>query len=662
MPDSSQTRAAPSLTAGLDALARRPLVLWLLCLALSALAQPYPGILHDARLYALQVLNQVEGGAFGHDLFLRYGSQDQFSVFSAVAAPLAAILGVPTTFFLLYLLSRALFLYGLMRFILELFGATRLGVVAVLVLAVDPVHFGGFGVFQVNESFLTPRLPACGLTLLGLAWMLRGHPLRAAGCFVLGCLLHPLMAIVGFPILLGWLVVTRWPERGLIGLTALAIVGCALVLGIPAVGYALFKRMDADWLEQVRLVTTYNFPLHWRTWDYLTLAMNVAVVGVTARLLVRTDLRRANFLGLVVLIALGGLLATTVSSVLGYRILFQGQPYRALWLLHLLAVPCGFTLVARAWATGSEGQRVAALLATASLACTADTWLQLFLPAVLFPILACGLRGLAALPRRPDWLSASVAGSLVAGLALWGVNCVVVLHALSEKMHGRFDDMEILFLTVLNLGVVTWALVSLGVVRWAAPALVAHPGRVALAALGCFLLLHAASFGVTQLPWYRQAHTRQGENVAFLTAALREHHPDGPPPTLYWTGGRMEVLWLQMRTSGYFNFLQMAGILYNRDTAAESFRRGRRVGAFEMARFRVVRDTFPDYWRAPLETLHGVKADEAEVTAEALRHLAADPLVDYVVADADLGGPCLATNGRVYLYDCRALRAVAAAR
>ena len=96
----------------------------------------------------------------------------------------------------------------------ELFGASRWTAAAVLVLAVDPVSFGGYSVFQVNEPFLTPRLPAVGLTLLGLAWLLRGRRLAAAGLFSLGCLLHPLMAVVGFPILAGWLVVRRWPDRG----------------------------------------------------------------------------------------------------------------------------------------------------------------------------------------------------------------------------------------------------------------------------------------------------------------------------------------------------------------------------------------------------------------------------------------------------------------
>src|SRR5262245_64343737 len=100
-----------------DALAKlgaNPCTLFLLLCSINALARPYAGFLHDARLYAVQVLNQMEIGAFADDLFLRYGSQDQFSLFSRLVAPLASLLGLELTFFALYLAFTALFLYALL--------------------------------------------------------------------------------------------------------------------------------------------------------------------------------------------------------------------------------------------------------------------------------------------------------------------------------------------------------------------------------------------------------------------------------------------------------------------------------------------------------------------------------------------------------------------
>src|SRR5580704_13550837 len=82
-------------------LAAQPWSLLCVLLACNALARPYAGITHDARLYSAQVLNQLDPGTYGDDLFFRYGSQDQFSIFSQFAAPFVAILGLETAFFLL---------------------------------------------------------------------------------------------------------------------------------------------------------------------------------------------------------------------------------------------------------------------------------------------------------------------------------------------------------------------------------------------------------------------------------------------------------------------------------------------------------------------------------------------------------------------------------
>jgi hypothetical protein len=655
------------LQRSLEELARRPWLLWLVTLALNAVTQPYPGIIHDARLYGLQVLNRVEDGALAHDLFLRYGSQDQYSVFSIVAAPLATWIGIPGAFVLLYLLSRALFLYGMMRLVLQLFGTSPWTVATVLVLAVDPVSFGGYGVFQVNEAFMTPRLPAVGLAMLGLAWMLRGHYLVAAGLFFLGCLLHPLMAVVGFPLLIGWLVVSRWPQWGLLGLTVVALLGCAIVLGIPPIGYKLFGYMDPEWLDQVCLVTTFNFPFQWCPGDYRLLAFTVLVVGATAVLLWRENRPAANFLGLTLLAGLGGLLATTVSSGMGYRILFQGQPYRALWLVHLLSVPCAILLLVRAWQSGQERTRILTILGVSGLLINPATSMEVWLVALFLPPFLCGLRGLQPRPNRPDWLSCGLAASVAAALIVSGFQRVYALHAMSERMQGRFDDMEVFFLTMLNFGVVAWALVSLALLRVAAPQLISHPVRIGSAALALFLALHLGCFAFTQSPWYRGHHMRQGENVQFVADVLAEQHrarvgkdfaaSGGSTPTIYWTTGQIEVMWLQLHMRVYYHFSQMAGILYSKETAAESFRRARLVGPFEIERYRRVMDTYPDYWREPLEILHGVKIEDGNPSAEALRALAADPLVDYVIVDRDLGEPCLASNGHIYIYDCRTLRA-----
>ncbi|MFX7949498.1 hypothetical protein ABTK52_19180, partial [Acinetobacter baumannii] len=73
-----------------DAVLRRAPVFQLFAISalIWLLVRPYQGIVHDARLYGLQVLARVSPGAFHADLFLAYGSQDSFSIFSLIVRPL----------------------------------------------------------------------------------------------------------------------------------------------------------------------------------------------------------------------------------------------------------------------------------------------------------------------------------------------------------------------------------------------------------------------------------------------------------------------------------------------------------------------------------------------------------------------------------------------
>ncbi len=66
-------------------LADSAVAMWLVLLAVNAIGLPYRSRFHDGILYGFQVQNAAERGRFQDDLFLRYGSQDSFSVFSLAA-------------------------------------------------------------------------------------------------------------------------------------------------------------------------------------------------------------------------------------------------------------------------------------------------------------------------------------------------------------------------------------------------------------------------------------------------------------------------------------------------------------------------------------------------------------------------------------------------
>src|SRR5262245_5227369 len=100
-------------TAALKQLAPSPPSLLCLMLAANALAHPYRGLFHDARLYAAQIQERVEPGSLAGDLYLRYGSQDDYTLFSALMEPLVRAVGLEPAFFLGYLASKASFFWAL---------------------------------------------------------------------------------------------------------------------------------------------------------------------------------------------------------------------------------------------------------------------------------------------------------------------------------------------------------------------------------------------------------------------------------------------------------------------------------------------------------------------------------------------------------------------
>src|SRR6267142_750798 len=69
-------------------------VLLLLCVITWALSHGYRGIFHDAGLYTLQALAHRAPASLGQDVFLRFGSQDRFTIFGPLYAAAARLLGM----------------------------------------------------------------------------------------------------------------------------------------------------------------------------------------------------------------------------------------------------------------------------------------------------------------------------------------------------------------------------------------------------------------------------------------------------------------------------------------------------------------------------------------------------------------------------------------
>jgi hypothetical protein len=243
--------------------------------------------------------------------------------------------------------------------------------------------------------------------------------------------------------------------------------------------------------------------------------------------------------------------------------------------------------------------------------------------------------------RTSSWLSLGVGMSFAVAVGLADTIRIIGLglHKVEYVLRG--------------LPVALWVPLMLGALLLLARRIVEAPKRVAAVALGVFLAFSGLLFAVRQLP---SLHGDQGPDVGFVASVIDAGRVEGVRPMVYWSVDTVDVVWLELRACSYYNRLQAVGSIFHRETALEAARRARMVGHFELLRLREKSYEGNTSTLALFERLYGLRPAQACPTLEQVERLA-DEGVDYVVSERDLGGRYLGSNGRVFVYDCRQLRA-----
>jgi hypothetical protein len=125
---------------------------------------------------------------------------------------------------------------------------------------------------------------------------------------------------------------------------------------------------------------------------------------------------------------------------------------------------------------------------------------------------------------------------------------------------------------------------------------------------------------------------------------------------VYWSHGQVSPLWLELRVQSYYQILQAQGLLFSRRTAQEARRRAVVIGPFELERMRRERDFWAAEYLEKLEGFHGDGTRHDVPGREDLQRLCREEGLDYAVLRHDFGGQYAATNGRLFIYDCKRLR------
>jgi hypothetical protein len=519
------------------------LILVLFCLWLAT--RPYPGYYGDARLYLLQALARLDPVAFSDDLFVRYGSQDNFSVFGGILAFAISTVGLHAAAVLLLILGEVVWGAGAAFFACQLFPSFERRAAALIAIVLFPSVYGDTLTFHYGEPFLTPRLYAEALVLAAIAMALRRAWLSAAVLLLGAIALHPVMALPGIGVV--FLLATR--ERRL--LWGLPVIGMLAVTGMASFGVEPFVRLretfSDDWWSIVYERTQLAFPSRWRMEDDFRIVLQVLIGLLAYRHGERAERRLlgavAAWVGISFTIALLG------GDWLRNLLIVNIQLYRATWLFSFVINAAAGVLLFRVFANKSRLRSYFAM-ALAMYALDRVTSFMLYPAFFLVLIVYIGdiwERRTGAIPKPLELAVFAVA--LLAGFAaLSTAGAIAYVSATGIRGFDNLCDTVAIVLALCACGLY-WrrrrlAGTAFGIVA-AGAAILAHDQR---------------------LPWERFVESDAHPPPAVLSEIDQYKN-------IYWERG-LELTWFNIRRSTYFSCAQGSGIIFYKGTALEYVRRG----------------------------------------------------------------------------------------
>ena len=512
------------------------------CLAL--LTHPYAGLRHDGILYLGQVLNKVYAGALDADIFFAHGSQDQFSIYSSVLAPLYSRFSITAVQISLLLLTQ-LTTYSALNCLLRQVhtsAARWLGLAFVAALAHG---YGATRLMSFAEDFLTARSFAEPLTLWGLVMLAESRTGLGAALLVAAFLFHPLMTLPAM--LISWLMLVqmdhRWTRAGVLFLLPPA-------LAVMDVGpfAALVKSYDSSWWTLVNEVNDQVVLKNWEwlAWQDTLTDFAVLLAASTVVPIILRRLFRATLLAGALLMA-----ATAIGVDMQRNLLVtQLQPWRVMWILHALSLAFAPFLLWRSWHLGPKGRVLCVILTAGLFAVNArapTAWVLLAWAGLWWLLLRSG----RPISRPILWAATTVAVLCIAGVC---ASDIATRHLLSFRGYDAATQRP-LFIQVLAepalalsaSAVCLYALAHGGIWRW--------PAGCGLA----FLVACSAAYGDTRSEWIRVVEAGSGSKHPF--EVLIPHDAQ-----VYWPN-ELAATWVLLRRAGYYQKAMGAGLLFNEGTA-----------------------------------------------------------------------------------------------
>lgn len=313
-----------------------PVFLFLLAIPFFFAVNRYNGIIIDGPLYVLQVINSMFPERFVGDIAFAYGNQDSFSLFTPLYRFFILQFGVEAGSRILCFLLQMGFAFAwalCIKVFWERHGDKKLLTSVALCFLCMGVYAFGMPLAQTEflrfvESYAVSRLASVLFGILGIAFLLKDCKIKSLLFFLLGALMHPLMAGWGLPL---WLFV-YFP------VTLKPVVVLSFLLPFSAfIGKGVLNFYPEGWLTR-----PFNFAPSYD--DIAQFVIYSAFFGIFVRRMVLDDFLKkfAQAVAVVVGIAVywwiwGGLAH--------HVFLYQVQCFRIEWICQVITLPL-FVLLA----------------------------------------------------------------------------------------------------------------------------------------------------------------------------------------------------------------------------------------------------------------------------------------------------------------------------
>jgi hypothetical protein len=595
------------------------------------ITHPYFGIQHDALLYATQALSHLYPEHYKNDIFIRYGLQDQYTLFSWLHAFAISVLGLGKATVTLTLLGQALWLSASFFLARVLLTGKSFWVFLVLLFTL-PGYYGDLRFLSYGESFLTPRLFSEALALLSIAFFIKKNLPLSITMLLVSFLIHPLMAAYATIFLL--IYSSKVTLRSITLRLLLTLIPILLLAGIGIEPLTnLFQTMDAHWYHLVNERNPMVLVQNWTLESINSVILDCSII-LSATIIASDQQRRVLLTGL--LTGLGGFVTSLLGADLSHNVLFiQLQFWRALWFTHWFAYFAFALLI--------TNQKITAHVSKLLCLCYFIGWLSLrhaggmlvLVVHILFHVNRQRVKEVAIpeLIRPFGYLLIVLMGTLWIGAESEDLflslkmpsQCSLLTYVILFLYQTR------LFFTIALL--IFWKLLSQVTNR--VPAVI-------------ILSLMIVVFTLTIVVWdMRPQELRESEQ--FLSAdPFKNRIPIDS--VVYWQDS-LKGTWLTLGRSSYASAYQGAAVLFSRVLALKYEKRLRRLEALG------VKDSI-----LSLKERRLMKEAPGFPTLKGLVHVCHDPELDFVVLSSKFQ-PGLVDEYydkkqdiSYYLYDCQCLR------